>query len=510
MLTLSLSFPGGRYHATPWGRHVNEADVAWPPDPWRFSRALIATWHRKLDHQLYPQTVLQSLLETLAAELPQYQLPLAVHSHTRHYMPNRQKSTLIFDAFARIDKSAALILHWPQCSLDDAQIELLDELLHCIGYLGRAESWVEAKRLADWQGELNCFPGKTQIDLETGEVQTEPVQLYAPLAPEAYVHFRNGYLSGFQKGALSKEDKKSLKTIEPTLRENWLTALSLDTADLQNAGWSAPPAAQKVLYQRPIQALKSSVASRVQPKQKTFADTDTVRYAVYGKPLMRHVDTIRFAEHVRRAILGKAKWLLGGDAIPALLSGHGLDADNRHCHAFYLPQSNAQGLLDHVLIHIPGGIDDEMRQVLGALKTVKGFDGQEWRVMLEHIGCREDFKSATPVVQRACFWESVTPYLHPWHWKKSFDVPMQIRRECRERNIPEPIDIQTLSIITPYERELRPVDFHRFRTKKTLIQPDTKGSFWQLSFSEPVAGPIALGFACHFGMGQFVPVDDEL
>jgi len=27
MLALALTFPGGRYHATPWGRHVNEADV---------------------------------------------------------------------------------------------------------------------------------------------------------------------------------------------------------------------------------------------------------------------------------------------------------------------------------------------------------------------------------------------------------------------------------------------------------------------------------------------------
>jgi CRISPR-associated protein Csb2 len=35
MLALAFTFPAGRYHATPWGRHVNEADVAWPPEPWR-------------------------------------------------------------------------------------------------------------------------------------------------------------------------------------------------------------------------------------------------------------------------------------------------------------------------------------------------------------------------------------------------------------------------------------------------------------------------------------------
>ena len=30
MLALSFTFPAGRYHATPWDRHVNEGAVAWP------------------------------------------------------------------------------------------------------------------------------------------------------------------------------------------------------------------------------------------------------------------------------------------------------------------------------------------------------------------------------------------------------------------------------------------------------------------------------------------------
>ena len=30
MTTIELTFPAGRYHATPWGRHVNEGAVEWP------------------------------------------------------------------------------------------------------------------------------------------------------------------------------------------------------------------------------------------------------------------------------------------------------------------------------------------------------------------------------------------------------------------------------------------------------------------------------------------------
>ncbi len=34
MLAIALRFPLGRFHATPWGRHVNEGAPEWPPSPW--------------------------------------------------------------------------------------------------------------------------------------------------------------------------------------------------------------------------------------------------------------------------------------------------------------------------------------------------------------------------------------------------------------------------------------------------------------------------------------------
>jgi len=41
---LVLTFPWGRYHANPWGRHVNEGAVELPPSPWR---PLCATWRTR-------------------------------------------------------------------------------------------------------------------------------------------------------------------------------------------------------------------------------------------------------------------------------------------------------------------------------------------------------------------------------------------------------------------------------------------------------------------------------
>lgn len=57
-------------------------------------------------------------------------------------------------------------------------------------------------------------------------------------------------------------------------------------------------------------------------------------------------------------------------------------------------------------------------------------------------------------------------------------------------------------------RPLRPLHFHRFRRKSGLVQPDTLGRLIELRFAQPVRGPIALGFACHFGLGLFVPAAD--
>ncbi|MGQ0653218.1 MAG: hypothetical protein ACT4P4_13285 [Betaproteobacteria bacterium] len=41
-----------------------------------------------------------------------------------------------------------------------------------------------------------------------------------------------------------------------------------------------------------------------------------------------------------------------------------------------------------------------------------------------------------------------------------------------------------------------------------LVQPDTPGRLIELRFAQPVRGPIALGFACHFGLGLFAPAPD--
>src|ERR1035441_5377863 len=102
MPVIELSFPAGRFHGTPWGRHVNEGAVEWPPSPWRLLRALIATWHLKAQDDILPE-ILKSLITSLAGVMPSYRLPEASLGHTRHFMPyiegKNESKTKIFDAF---------------------------------------------------------------------------------------------------------------------------------------------------------------------------------------------------------------------------------------------------------------------------------------------------------------------------------------------------------------------------------------------------------------------------
>lgn len=137
MITLWLRFPGGRYHATPWGHHVNEGLVEWPPSPWRVLRALLATGFKAFDWPEAPETA-RALILALGESLPSYCLPLAVGAHTRHFMPAPQDLTLVFDAWLKVG-TGKLGITWP-ITLPKEQRDLLEALAARMNYLAAAKA----------------------------------------------------------------------------------------------------------------------------------------------------------------------------------------------------------------------------------------------------------------------------------------------------------------------------------------------------------------------------------
>lgn len=492
MLALAFTFTAGKYHATPWERHVNEGAVVWPPEPWRVLRAMIATWHHKVKHRgKHEEATLGELIEALSQELPEYALPAASHSHTRHYMPQWKAgdTSLVFDAFAAVSRAEPLLMAWQDVELPERPQTLLDDLLEAMGYLGRAESWVDARR---FEGAFhpNCSPGSDALDEETGEVRGEVVTLLVPLPRTEYGSLRQRFLT----------DKKAQKKLSSTLPERLVDALSVETSVLRKLGWSQPPAARKVSYLRPVDALKPQRRIHKAP----VPTATTITYILIGKPLPRVEDSVRIGELLRRAVMSEAKKQLGEDAIPPALSGHGGETGEQHRHAFFLPwDEDSDGRIDRLVLHVPRGMSAQERRIVERLLRLWSRDGSEWRLAVEGVGGAE---AGAPLLSTAAVWESVTPYLHPWHVKKRFGVEDQIRRECRKRGWPEPVRLETLPSVAVGSQFRTPIHFHRFRSRHGLYQPDRHGSFWRLTFEQPMRGPVALGFACHYGLGLFRPL----
>lgn len=523
---IRFRFLAGRYHSTPWGAHVNEAALEWPPSPWRVLRSLIAVWHRKVDSEEVTEEDLARLITLLAEHTPRYRLPPAVHAHTRHYMPTRQsrgeRRTLVFDAFARIAADEDLFMVWPDLELEDPDRARLSLLLQRLGYLGRAESWVEAELMdADWTGRPNCWPATPSGDASVNSGAHEMVTLPAPVDPSGYREWRDSEVAArnLDGPRLGVRDKRILAT----LPERLIDSLRLDTSEIRAQGWSRHPGMQLVPYLRPIDAL--GARRRPQRTVTKVPRITTVRLLLRGKPVIprgaplpRIEDAIRIGEVARAAAMCKADRLAGDGAthcgIPSVLSGHGMGEGNVHGHAFYLPEdSDGDGHIDHILIHAEAGLSRAAVDALAAIKRIWLDTDQEWDVIFDAAECTpaavegDGLRGALrdhPYLRRSASWEPVTPYLHPWYRKKNFGIEDQIRRECRERGLPEP-EVERLNSIRVRERDRRPVHFYRFRTgrRRRGSQPDTRGSFWRLVFPEPVPGPLALGFGCHFGLGIF-------
>ncbi len=202
--------------------------------------------------------------------------------------------------------------------------------------------------------------------------------------------------------------------------------------------------------------------------------------------------------------MGLFKKHFGSDFIPWRVSGHNLPSNNNHEHFFYIPADSLnRGVIDSFFIYGKGGFDSKTIGTLEKFKTMKSEKGQQWSFILENFGTVQDFSNRSSLFQKSCLWQSVYPYLHPWHKKKNFGIFDQLKKECEKRGLPKLEDIQLVPYLSKNEKRFYPFQFKKIRTKKDLKQADKQGGFWRLKFAKPVQGPLALGFACHFGLGLF-------
>lgn len=515
MIALYIRFIAGRYHATPWGRHVNEGAVEWPPSPWRVLRALIAVWHRKLSGDI-PEFSVRSVLERLT-DLPVFYLPKAALGHTRHFMPQKDPlgadKTKIFDAFVSIHPDDGLIVAWPHVTLSPEEREVLTSLASGLSYLGRAESWATAEVLDQWDGDINCRP------IEAGvSVEGERVRMLASMTPDSFVTWKRGYEAKVvgDVGIAAKTGRKKRASQSPVPPDLW-SALHAETSDLQKQGWSAAPGSRLVDYMRADDAFH--VTYQRKPKIEQIRPT-VARFALFSAVLPRLTDAVFLGERMRQALMAKSRGLNGSEHALPVFSGKGADGlrlDDDHSHAFYLPSDeDSDGRIDHITVYATQGFDKHAQQTIGMLKKLWGSGGHDIHTVLIGIGQPQDYggflmrDGQAPTLAQSRIWRSVTPYVLTRHPKKnSKDSPTsQVSRDLLRRRFPTPERVEHLDHTKINGKKVRWLEFRRLRNGGGGQFADSRGFGFEIVFAEPVQGPIALGYGCHFGLGQFVAVQE--
>jgi len=542
MIAIAIRFPAGRFHATPWGRHVNEGAPEWPPSPWRLLRALVATWKRKLDGDPSCQAATVEVLLKKLASAPAFWLPPASTGHARHYMPWFKKGlddrTLVFDAFVALDKSTEIFVLWQQVMLDPRERAALDRIVGCFGFLGRAESWAEGRVLTD----AEAAEAKTRINC-TFEVEASimrDMEYVRVLCPDPSTAFNN---ENTPKLVRSEGRGRSAKRCEiPLYDPDW--HLCLETLELHDKRWSDPPGSRWVTYMRP----KNCFAVTAQPRRSALERPrpNVARFALDATVLPLVEDTLRIAETSRIAAMGcyrrvEERRLCGGrtseevskprSEVLSGKDGHG-EPLRGHAHAHYLPtDEDDDGRLDHLTIFAPMGFGRAEVKALDSMRILKRDEGDSVRLVMLALGQREAI-AADRLFGPSRVWVSATPFLATRHAKsrgRKKDAPNLLgpdnQREFARRvlieeiarlreirpDLPEPISVEPLNEEHRCGiRRLRPIQFKRFRRKRGDDGGRRSAGAFRITFPHPVSGPICLGHSSHFGLGLFVPeVEDQ-
>lgn len=531
MATLILEFPSGRYHATPWGHHVNEGAIEWPPSPWRLLRGLLATGYATLGWPADgPPPVAKRLIERLASVLPQYSLPKAVGAHSRHYMPlatidkGRERTTLVFDTWARVEEPLAV--HWP-IDLTEEEANLLNDLAERLGYLGRSESWVTARLAEDEDlcGEPTCTP------IAEGSVSApgmESVPLLASLAPDAYAAWHEQAIAqatadlpqpapGKKLTAKMKKDRAKATAPYPG---DLIACLQNQTSDLQRQGWSQPPGSRRVFYQRPVDALQVGpplVRARSAVESVQAVLLSIAAQSNNDRTLPRVERTLPQGEALHRVMVGVASKISGspGQALTGCdEQGQRLTTPHTHAHLLHL-DTDDDGYLDHVLIWAPMGLDGDAQQAIRATRKTFTKGGiAPLRLAVAGLGGLGDL-SATPGeigghLQRltageegAREWISTTPFVPPRYLKKRGKNTLegQVVAELESRGMAAP---ESVEVLDPRGHDIARKHRHFVRNRRSGPTPPIDCGFTlRLRFSQPLKGPLCLGYGSHFGLGLF-------
>ena len=479
--TLTVVFPFGRYHATPWDQGPNSGAVEWPPSPWRLFRALIAVGHSRCP-ELTPTDIDELLIELGNPDA--YWSSEAAIASTRHYMPDGKhvsrepgNTDQVVDAFA-ITRSTPLVhVHWDKTISNKGRLTFA-LLADRLPYLGRSESICVAK-------------------VSVGE------------------HSPDG--AWWRKGVVAQSDNTiTVVGADSVPKRN---ELEQTTFEIRRRGDMYPPGSVLIPYGRETPPC-THVGTAVAADEKTIR---AIQFELVSSVPMRMRNLVLLTDAFHQALrkhLGEVPL----DQLEALVGREGGGVrTNQHDHAHILvhPNAIAADMFDAespattLTLWVPGGISQpiasEISRRVGSLGTNRSdLEDRfpEQRLLALGAGALSEVMPAH-LFRSSARWRAMTPYLPVRHRKNKHasmaDFLLEdIGKEAEYRGLPRVISVE-VEETRHAARNLS--QYRRYRMSQTMAE-QRKGVFCTIEFEsapESSENLMTLGQLSHFGFGWFAP-----
>lgn len=246
------------------------------------------------------------------------------------------------------------------------------------------------------------------------------------------------------------------------------------------------------------------------------------RYALAGPcPRPPLTETMLLAQRVHRALVelsnGSAVFTGCNDSRRPL-QGH------VHAHIFCesnpYPGQEEKGEITNISIYAPMGFKTAEEQAIQRLKKIYEDHKTIAQLVFQDMGVPADFSKAcaSPLFARSKSWVSHTPFLPTRHPKATRAGVPKVDSSGRQIGSPEHDLLRLLHLAGfPEPQALERIGFARLggrevpwsafmrRREADGRKPAANGAGYgfRIEFAEAVQGPVAVGYASHFGMGGF-------
>ena len=262
----------------------------------------------------------------------------------------------------------------------------------------------------------------------------------------------------------------------------------------------------------------------------------TALYTIACKIPVRLTDTIMLADRVHETLVSLSDGssvFTGCDRYRQPLRG------NRHAYIFCesakpkRPGESDEGGITHIVVYAPMGFEPADQKALLDLSEIWGENGLRALVTLEGFGMPADFAgnfagkdaehAACSLLCLSSVWVSRTPFIPTRHPKvtragaRKLDATglqigspeHELRRLLGLENLPEIASVEPIAHTILGKKQIGWSNFRLSRDNGLGRRAGCRSYGFRVAFSQPVQGPVAVGYGAHFGMGLFVPEDEK-